>query len=89
MLTEKELEAAIKQITGRIDEVNRLFIKKIAAQLLKIGELNASSINRIIVMVDMGKDVREITRELSQATAMNIRDKIGRASCRERVWRQV
>ena len=74
MLTEKELEAAIKQITGRIDEVNRLFIKKIAAQLLKIGELNASSINRIIVMVDMGKDVREITRELSQATAMNIRD---------------
>lgn len=74
MLTEKELEAAIKQITGRIDEVNRLFIKKIAAQLLKIGELNASSINRIIVMVDMGKDIREITRALSQATAMNIRD---------------
>lgn len=74
MLTEKELEAAIEQITGRIDEVNRLFIKKIAAQLLKIGELNASSINRIIVMTDMGKDIREITRELSQATAMNIRD---------------
>ena len=74
MLTEKELEAAIERITGRIDEVNRLFIKKIAAQLLKIGELNASSINRIIVMVDMGKNVREITQELSQATAMNIRD---------------
>lgn len=74
MLTEKELEAAIKRITGRLDEVNRLFIKKIAAQLLKIGELNASSINRIIVMTEMGADIREITRELAQATAMNIRD---------------
>ena len=74
MLTEKELEAAIKRITGRIDEVNRLYIRKIAAQLLKIGELNASSINRIVVMVEMGKDIREITRELAQATTMNIRD---------------
>lgn len=74
MLTEKELEAVIKRITGRIDEVNRLYIRKIAAQLLKIGELNASNINRIVVMVEMGKDVREITRELAQATTMNIRD---------------
>lgn len=74
MLTEKELEAAIKRITGRIDEVNRLYIKKIAAQLLRIGELNASSINRIIIMTDMGADIREISRELAQATAMNIRD---------------
>lgn len=74
MLTEEELAEAIERIIHRIDEVNRLFVKKIAAQILKIGELNASSINRIIVMVEMGKNVREITRELSQATAMNIRD---------------
>lgn len=74
MLTEKELETAIKRITGRLDEVNVLFIKKIAAQLKKIGELNASSINRIIVMTEMGADIREITRALAQATVMNIRD---------------
>ena len=74
MLTEKELEAAIKRITDRLDEVNRLYIKKIAAQLLKIGELNATSINRLIIMTDMGADIREITRELAQATAMNVRD---------------
>ena len=74
MLTEKELEAAIQQITDRLDEVNRLYIKKIAAQLLKIGELNATSINRIIVMTEMGADIREINKELAQATAMNIRD---------------
>ena len=56
MLTEKELEAAINRILGRIDEVNRRYIKKIAAQLLKIGELNASSVNRLIVMTDMNAD---------------------------------
>lgn len=74
MLTEKELEAAIKRIIGRLDEVNVLYIKKIAAQLSKIGELNASSINRIIIMTEMGADIREITRALAQATVMNIRD---------------
>jgi hypothetical protein len=74
MLTEKELEAAIALIINRIGAVNRLLIKKIAAQLLKIGELNATSVNRLVVMTDMGADIREVTRELAQATAMNVRD---------------
>lgn len=74
MLTEKELNEAIKKIVNRLGEVNRLYIKKIAAQLLKIGELNATSINRIIVMTEMNADIQEISRELAQATAMNIRD---------------
>ena len=74
MLNEKRLEAAIKRITDRLDVVNILFIKKIAAQIKKIGELNASSINRIVVMTEMGANVREITRALAKATAMNIRD---------------
>ena len=74
MLTEKELEAAINRILGRIDEVNRRYIKKIAAQLLKIGELNASSVNRLIVMTDMNADIKEITRDLAHATALNVRD---------------
>ena len=74
MLTEKELEAAIKQITDRLDEVNRLYINKIAAQLLKIGELNATSINRIIVMTEMGANIQDISRELAHATALNVRD---------------
>ena len=74
MLTEKELEAAIQKITNRLDEINILFIKKIAAQISKIGEMNATSINRIIIMTDMGTDIREISKELAAATAMNIRD---------------
>ena len=74
MLTERELEEAISRITGRIDEINRLFVKKIAAQITKIGELNASSVHQMIVMADMGTDVTEINHRLAEATAMNIRD---------------
>ena len=74
MLTEKQLEAAIAQITGRIDEVNRTLIKKIAAQILKIGQLNPTSINRILAMSDLGADIRDISRELAEATELNVRD---------------
>ena len=74
MLTEKELEAAIKRILNRLDGVNQLYIRKIAEQLLQIGELNASSVNRIIVMADMGVSIQEITAELATATAQNVRD---------------
>lgn len=74
MLTEKQLEAAIAQITGRLVEVNQTLIKKIAAQLLKIGQLNPTSVNRVLVMSDMGADIRDISRDLADATAMNVRD---------------
>lgn len=74
MLTEKELEAALKQITNRLGYVNLMYIQKIAAQISKIGELNATSINCIIVMTEMNDDIQEINRELARATAMNIRD---------------
>ena len=74
MLTEKQLEAAIALITGRIDEVNRTLIKKIAAQILKIGQLNPTSINRILAMSDLGADIRDISRDLAMATELNVRD---------------
>ena len=74
MLTKKELEAAIRMITDRITHVNSLYIQKIAAQLLKLGQLNPTSISRIVAMTEMGEDVREINKELSLATSMNVRD---------------
>ena len=74
MLTEKQLEAAIAQIMGRLDVVNQTLIKKIAAQILKIGQLNPTSINRVLAMTDMGADIRDISRDLAKATALNVRD---------------
>lgn len=74
MLTEKELEKALDLLTSRLDEVNQFFIAKVAAQVKKIGELNQSSINRLAIMADMARDVREITQMLQTATGYNIRD---------------
>ncbi len=74
MLTEKQLEAAIAQIMARLGEVNQVLIKKIAAQIKKIKQLNTTSINRIIAMVDMGTDIQDIDRALATATALNVRD---------------
>ena len=77
MLTEKQLEAAIARIVGRLDAVNQILIKKIAAQISKIGELNQTSVNRIISMAEMGADIRAITQALAEATALNVRDIYG------------
>lgn len=74
MLTEKELEAAIDVILDRLDEVNSLFIKKVAEQIKKIGELGQANINGLVLMADMGADVHEINQKLTDATGLNIRD---------------
>ena len=74
MLTEKELENAVGRIISRLDEVNTVYISKIAAQIKRIGELNQSSINRLVLMSEMGADVAEITLKLQKATGLNIRD---------------
>ena len=50
MLTEKELEKALGLIQSRLDEVNLLYIKKVAQQIKKIGELNQSSVNRLVAL---------------------------------------
>lgn len=74
MLTEKELEKALSVLTDRLDEVNTYYIKKVAAQIKKIGELSQSSINRLIIMSEMTEDVAEITARLQAATQLNVRD---------------
>lgn len=74
MLTEKQLEEAVGRITSRLDEINTAFITKVATQIKKIGELNQSSINRMVIMSEMGADVTEITMRLRKATGLNLRD---------------
>ena len=74
MLTEKELEKALDVLVGRLDEVNSFYIAKVAAQIKKIGALNQSSINRLVIMAEMAEDVGEINRMLQEATGYNVRD---------------
>lgn len=71
MLSKKELERILERIQNRLDAVNTLYIRKIAEQIKKIGELNQSSVNRLVVMADLTSDVETITRELSLALNMS------------------
>lgn len=70
MLPEKELEKALEKIQTRFDTVNRLYIRKIAAQIKSIGQLSQSSINRLVIMAEMTSNVEEITQELMNATGL-------------------
>lgn len=69
-MTDDELNKALEKIQQRFDVVNALYIRKIAAQIKKIGELSQSSINMLVVMAEVTSDVEEITRALAQAVSM-------------------
>lgn len=69
-MTDDELNRSIDSIQERFESVNRLYIRKVAEQIAKIGEMNQSSINRLVVMAEVTSDVEEITDALMEATAM-------------------
>lgn len=73
MLSEEALEKAVQAILGQISAVNTLFIRKIAAQIKRIGELNQSSVNRLIAMAEMDADLGEITDKLRTAIGVSNR----------------
>jgi len=71
MLEGKELDRAIEQIMQRLRSVNLLYIRKIAMQIRKIGEMGQASINRLIAMAEMNADIAEITERLRLVAAVN------------------
>lgn len=82
MLDGPELERAIETILRRLRSVNELYIRKIAAQIKRIGELTPSSVNRLVAMADMGADINEIREQLRLAvgaSAKELRDIFQRA----------
>ncbi len=74
MLDEKNMNRAIDRIMARFDEVNTFYITKVAEQIKAIGELNASSINRIILMTEMGANIADITQRLQLATNTSVKE---------------
>lgn len=74
MLDGPELEKAIASILKRMRGVNTLYIRKIAEQIKRIGELNPSSVNRLVAMAEMGADVNEITNTLRIAAALSAKE---------------
>lgn len=71
MLEGEELEKAIKTIMKRLGIVNAAYIRKIAEQIKKIGELTPSSVSRLVAMSEMNADIGEVTEMLRTATAVN------------------
>lgn len=74
MLDGPELERAIATILKRLQGVNELYIRKVAAQIKRIGKMTPSSVNRLVAMADMGADVNEITEKLRIAAAVNAKE---------------
>jgi hypothetical protein len=70
----ENLNQAIDTLMQRFEEVNQFFIDKVADQILTIGQLNPTSINRITIMTEMGANINEISQRLALATSMSLRD---------------
>lgn len=68
------LNKAINYMMKRFEEVNTFFIEKVAEQIMAIGELNPTSINRIAIMTEMGTNINDITQRLAIATNTSLRD---------------
>lgn len=71
MLEGPELDKAIEAILQRLRGVNTLYIRKIAAQIKRIGELTPSSVTRLVAMADMGADINEIREQLQLAATVS------------------
>ena len=68
------LNKAIDYMMKRFEEVNTFFIEKVAEQIMAIGELNPTSVNRIAIMTEMGTNINDITQRLAIATNTSLRD---------------
>lgn len=67
MLDELNVMNAINAVMGMLEGVNHYFIRKVAEQIQAIGEMNPTSVNRIILMTQMGADITDITNRLAAA----------------------
>lgn len=67
MLDQLNTLSAVKTVLRKLDEVNALYITKVAEQIRAIGEMNATSLDRLTIMTEMGANIADITRQLSVA----------------------
>lgn len=70
MLTDEQIAEALSLIDERYQKVIRKYLQKVGATVLKIGELNQSSVNLLIQLRRMGVDVSQIESELQMVTRL-------------------
>lgn len=74
MLSVDTIDKLARPIVARQEQINIYVLKKIAARIKEIGELNPSDINRLEQMLRNGSDVREINEMLAKLTNLQVRD---------------
>ena len=67
MLSDLEIEAAYRKMIDRIDLVNDDYLKRVAEQIKKIGQLNPSSIHKLSQMRMYRGNIQQIRRKLAEA----------------------
>ncbi|MCC8043910.1 MAG: phage minor capsid protein [Clostridiales bacterium] len=68
------IDDQISTLMDKFDDVNTFFIHKVAEQILKIGEMNQSSINRVTIMAEMNSNMAQITARLAKAIRVGLQD---------------
>ena len=67
-------EEQIDRIMQHFEDVNHFFIRKVAAQIARVGELIPSSMHIIEIMAGINEDIAAINARLAQATKMATQD---------------
>jgi hypothetical protein len=68
------IEEQINRLMGKFDEVNTFYIETVAQQIRTIGELNQSSVNRLVIMAEMNANMAEISARLARALQMGTKE---------------
>ena len=67
-------EEQLERLMEHFESVNRYFIRKVAAQIGRIGELIPSSMHIVEIMATMNADIADINARLAAATEMATAD---------------
>lgn len=71
---EPSQEDLLARLLSRFESVNDMFIRKVAEQIAKIGELNPSSMHILTIMASMNEDIAAINQELAKQLHLAIGD---------------
>ena len=72
MLSEDAIENLIQPLLDRQERINVYAIRKIAAEIKRIGELTPSSLHTLERLYKTGSDVREINKEIARLTGLQV-----------------
>ena len=74
MLSDEILEKVIERLTNRIEEGNTYVLRKIGANIKRIGKAKASDLIKLEQMLKYGGDYEKIAQKLAKITEINIKD---------------